>query len=260
MRYRYRDSALAQDVVLQAGSRRVDFETRVDWRESSRMLRTSFPVAIAAHEAACGIQFGSIRRSTRCDTPADRAKFEICAQKWVDLSVDGYGVALLDDCKYGHRVHDSILDLNLLRSPHWPDPTADRAAHVFTYALYPHAGDHVEGGVVRAAYELNVPLRIVGTPHGAKLPPRASWFAVSAPNVMIETVKQAEDGRGIIVRLYEASGAPVETDLRSGLPLGAASMTNLIEEGQEPLAISGDAVRLSFRPFEIHTLRLEQKE
>ena len=169
-------------------------------------------------------------------------------------------MALLDDCKYGHRVQDSILDLNLLRSPHAPDPTADRAAHVFTYALYPHAGDHVAGGVARAAYALNVPLRPIGAPRGTELPSRAVWLEVSAQNVIIETVKQAEDGRGLVVRLYEAAGAATEAELRCGLELAGASMTNLIEEGAEPLPIAGDAVRLFFRPFEIHTLRLELKE
>ncbi len=256
MRYRYRNSTLEQDVVLRAQSRRVDFETRVDWREDGRMLRTSFPVAVSARHATCGIQFGSILRPTHSDTPADRAKFEICAQKWVDISGDSYGVALLDDCKYGHRVQDGILDLNLLRSPHAPDPTADRAAHVFTYALYPHEGDHVAGGVARAAYELNMPLRPLGIPRGTELPPRAAWFEVSAPNVIIETVKQAEDGRGIVIRLYEAAGTATETLLGSGLDLSAVAMTNLVEEGGVPLQISGTAVRLSFRPFEIHTLRL----
>ncbi|HUK58281.1 MAG TPA: glycoside hydrolase family 38 C-terminal domain-containing protein [Stellaceae bacterium] len=255
-RYRYQDSTLEQDVVLCAESRRVDFVTRVDWRERGRMLRTSFPVAVAAREATCGIQFGSIRRPTHADTPADRAKFEICAQKWVDISAATYGVALLDNCKYGHRVQDNILDLNLLRSPQAPDPTADRAAHLFTYALYPHAGDHVAGGVVRAAYELNMPLRVLGPPHGAGLPPRASWFELSVENIVIETVKEAEDGQGIVLRLYEAAGRATAAELRCGFELAAAALTNLMEEGEEALPLAGNAVRLDFRPYEIHTLRL----
>ena len=259
MRYRYGGSTLEQDVVLWADGRRVDFETRVDWRESGRMLRTSFPVAVRAREATCGIQFGSIRRPAHSDTPADRAKFEVCAQKWIDLSDGAYGVALLDDCKYGHRVQDGILDLNLLRSPHAPDPSADRAAHEFIYALYPHAGDHVAGGVARAAYELNVPLRILGAPSGAKLPPRAAWLEVSAQHVIVETVKAAEDGHGIVVRLYEAAGAAADAELRCRLDLAGAALTNLVEEGAELLPVAGNTARLTFRPFEIHTLRLELK-
>jgi alpha-mannosidase len=256
MRYRYGQSTLEQEVALHAGSRRINFVTAVDWRESGRMLRTSFPVSITDREATCGIQFGSIRRPTHADQPADAAKFEVCAHKWVDLSDGAYGVAILDDCKYGHHVRDCVLDLALLRSTHAPDPQADRAHHSFTYALYPHAGDHVAGGVVRAAYALNVPLRPLGPPRGALLPPIASWFAMDAPDIVIETVKQAEDGNGIIVRMYESAGIATQATLSCGLAVAAASMTNLMEEGGTPLQLTQDGVKFRFHPFEIHTVRL----
>ena len=256
--YRFAGSVLTQDVVLFSGSRRVDFITTVDWHESARMLRTSFPVDVRPTEATCDIQFGSIKRPTHRNTPADRAKFEICAHKWLDLSDQDYGVALLNDCKYGHHVRDNVLDLNLLRSPSYPDPMADRGLHHFTYSLYPHLGDHVVGGVVRAGYELNVPVRpLACTPGRGPLAAIASWFQVAADNIVVETVKRAEDGRGLIVRLYEGNGAPTETILQCGFDLAEAELTNLIEEGAERLPIAGSAkVRLGFRPFEIHTVRL----
>ena len=256
--YRFGRSQLCQEVVLFSGSRRVDFITTVDWQESASMLRTSFPVDVAATEATCEIQFGSIRRPTHRNTPADAAKFEVCAHKWVDLSDRGYGVALLNDCKYGHRVHGSILDLDLLRSPAYPDPMADRGRHCFTYSLYPHAGDHVIGAVARAGYELNVPLRPLSSTVGdGPLPQSTSWFEIQAPNIIVETVKRAEDGRGLIVRLYEAAGASTRTVLRCGLAPALAASTNLIEEDERPLEIAGSAVELAFRPFEIRTLRIE---
>ena len=256
-RYRFGKSRLDQEVVLLADSRRVDFVTTVDWRESGSMLRTSFTPAVTAREASCDIQFGSIRRPTHTDTPGDFAKFEICAHKWVDISDGSYGVALLNDCKYGHRVHGNVLDLNLLRSPHYPDPVADRGEHRFTYSLYPHAGDHVSGGVAWAGYELNIPLRVLaGVPGNAPLGTSGSWFRVSVPAVIIETVKQAEDGNGLILRLYEAAGAGTRVELSCGFDLGAAEATNLIEEDPVPLRVSGNALALDFGPFEIRTIRL----
>jgi alpha-mannosidase len=255
-RYRYGDSVLRQEVVVFAGSRRIDFITSVDWRESERMLRTSFPVDITANEATCDIQFGSIRRPTHGDSPADLAKFEVCAHQWVDLSERDYGVALLNDCKYGHHLRGNILDLNLLRSPGYPDPTADRGHHCFTYSLYPHAGDHVSGGVARAGSELNVKLRLLAAPGGGKLPAAASWLAPEAANVVVATVKQAEDGRGLIVRLHEMAGVSTQTVLHCGFALAAAEATDLIEENPVSFEIAGRDLPLSFRPFEILTLRL----
>jgi alpha-mannosidase len=255
--YRFGASVLRQEVVLFAGSRRVDFVTSVDWHETERMLRTSFPVDVKASEAICDIQFGSIRRPTHCNTPADLAKFEVCAHKWVDLSDRGYGVALLNDCKYGHHLRGNILDLNLLRSPGYPDPTADRGRHRFTYSLYPHAGDHVAGGVARAGYELNVPLRpLAGAPGIGPLPAAQSWLQPEASDIVIETVKAAEDGNGLIVRLYEAAGASTQIVLRCGFALAAAAATDLIEENPVPVEFAERELRLELRPFDILTLRL----
>jgi alpha-mannosidase len=255
--YRFGASVLRQEVVLFAGSRRVDFVTSVDWHETERMLRTSFPVDVKASEAICDIQFGSIRRPTHCNTPADLAKFEVCAHKWVDLSDRGYGVALLNDCKYGHHLRGNILDLNLLRSPGYPDPTADRGRHRFTYSLYPHAGDHVAGGVARAGYELNVPLRpLAGAPGIGPLPAAQSWLQPEASDIVIETVKAAEDGNGLIVRLYEAAGASTHIVLRCGFALAAAAATDLIEENPVPVEFAERELRLELRPFDILTLRL----
>jgi alpha-mannosidase len=256
--YRIGKSTLRQEVVLLAGSRRIDFVTSVDWHEAGKMLRTSFVPSVSASEAVCDIQFGSIRRPTHTNTPADWAKFEICAHKWIDISDRGYGLALLNDCKYGHRVQGNVLDLNLLRSPGHPDPVADRGKHEFTYSLYPHTGDHVAGGVVRAGYELNMPLRVLdGGPEDGPLAPSASWFCVDTPGIVIETVKQAEDGSGFIVRLYEAAGASSRTELRCGFAIAEAAETNLIEEDAGPLEVSGGGLPLDFRPFEIRTLRLK---
>ncbi|HEY4471462.1 MAG TPA: glycosyl hydrolase-related protein, partial [Stellaceae bacterium] len=156
------------------------------------------------------------------------------------------------------RVQGNVLDLNLLRSPGHPDPVADRAEHHFTYSLYPHQGDHVAGGVTRAGYELNVPLRVLADrPGGGTLAPSIAWLRIDAPEIVIETVKQAEHGKGLIVRLYESAGASIRAELACGFALADAAETNLIEGEPSPLEVSGDSLRLDFRPFEIRTLRLK---
>jgi len=204
-------SRLTQEIVLTAGSRRLDFETEVDWREREKNLRAQFNVDVTTDEAACEIQFGHLKHPTHRNTSWDQAKFEICAHKWIDFSDRNYGVALLNDCKYGHKVFGNLMDINLLRSPISPDPEADRAVHRFTYSLYPHAGDHVAGGVIEAGYELNAPLRVVGiessTTSGAAGRSLVRVESEQTPcPVVVEAVKKAEDSNDLIVRLYEAQG------------------------------------------------------
>jgi alpha-mannosidase len=259
--YTYGASTLTQEVALTAGSRRLDFVARVDWRESGKMLRTSFPVAVTATEAVCEVQFGHVRRPTHRNTTWDLAKYEICAHRFIDLSDRGYGAALLNDCKYGHKARGNVLDIDLLRSPSSPDPKADRAKHEFTYSLFPHAGDHIAGGVVRAGYELNVPLGVRtvegrGGDGGGDLPLAAWLCRVDAANVVVETVKKAEDGDDLIVRLYEAHGASCRARVSFGLPIAAAALVDLMEENPQSLEVEEGGVTLAFGPFEIHTLRL----
>ncbi len=255
--YAYGASALVQEVSLKSGSRRLDFRTEVDWRESGRMLRTSFPVAVRSDHVTCDIQFGTIERPTHRNTSWDKAKFEVCCHRFMDLSDPGYGVALLNDCKYGHKALGNVLDLNLLRSPGYPDPAADKGRHEFTYALFPHAGDHRRGRVIQAAAELNVPLRCRAiAPGSGTLPARGSFLAVDAPGIMVEAVKKGEADEGLIVRLYEAYGQATSAVLQVGHPLARAEVVDLLEENGRPVQVAAGKVNLTFRPFEIKSLRI----
>jgi alpha-mannosidase len=221
------------------------------------MLRASFPVAVQSDEVTCEIQFGHLKRPTHRNTTWDVAKFEICAQKWIDLSERGYGVALLNDCKYGHKAVGNTLDIHLLRTPSYPDPVADRARHEFTYSLYPHAGDVQTGGVIQAAYELNIPLRVMEAGDNAassSLP--TSWVQIEQPNIVLEAVKKAEDSDDFILRLYEAHGARTQARLRFGFDVSSAELTDLMEENGQPLPVDGNAVEIAFRPFEVHTVKI----
>ncbi len=271
--YRLGHSEVTQEIILTAGSARLDFVTRIHWREIKTMLRTSFPVAVHADEATYEIQFGYLRRPTHRNTTWDLARDEVTAHRWADLSQRDYGVALLNDCKYGHKIKDGVLDLNLLRSapysgwrlvtdadvapgePH--GAYTDQCDHDVTYALFPHAGDAIAGNVTREAYALNVPLRVVETDaHDGPLPRSASYLGVDAPNVLVEAVKRAEDDGDVIVRLYECEGRDAHATVRFGFPVKAASLVDLMEENPASLAVTGDAVKVNFTPFAIQTLRV----
>lgn len=159
-RYRFGESTLVQKIVLEAGADTLRFETTVDWRESEKMLRASFPVQIMTDQVNCEIQFGYLKRPTTRNNAIEFARDEICAHQYIDLSQPDHGVALLSDSKYGYSAEGHTLDINLLRSPGYPDPVADRAEHGFVYALYPHAGDFVQAQVYRKGYELNTPISV----------------------------------------------------------------------------------------------------
>ena len=257
--YEYNNSILEQEIILSSGSRRVDFITRVDWKESDKMLRTSFPVNIYTNEVTCDMQFGNIKRSNNDNTSWDMAKYEICAHKYVDLSENNYGVALLNDCKYGYRVKGNVLDLNLLRSTSFPGSEADQGVHEFTYSLYPHWKNHIEGRVLQTAYELNVPLKVISSNRIRLNGTKTSFMKIDNENVIIETVKKAEYGDDIIVRLYECSGGSVKTNIKFGFEVKDVQMVNLLEEAVESLKFNQGNMELKFKPFEIHTLKITTK-
>ncbi|MBR2427836.1 MAG: alpha-mannosidase [Lentisphaeria bacterium] len=249
---------IKQRAVLSPGSRRLDFETDVDWQEHRAMLRTAFPVNVSAENAVFDIQYSFIKRPTCDNTSWDEAKFEVCGQRYADLSSDDYGAALLNDCKYGYRVKGSTLDLNLLRSPSYPDYSADRGTHTFTYSFLPHKGDHISGGVLPEAAALNrKPLRIDGAFSAAVEPP----CTLTSDSVTMEVVKKAEKDDTLIVRLVENHGKHASAELKLRDAAMSVTPTDLIEWGSgEEISSENGTVFLDFAPFEIKTLRLKSPE
>ncbi|HXF62692.1 MAG TPA: glycoside hydrolase family 38 C-terminal domain-containing protein, partial [Caldilineaceae bacterium] len=258
IRRRILHSPYVQRISLAHHSPQLDVETTIDWRERHVMLKAAFPVDVLSPTATYEIQWGNVQRPTHRNTSWDWARFETCAQKWVDLSEGNYGASLLNDCKYGHDIHHNVMRITLLRSPTVPDPEADQGEHRFAYSLLPHSGPWDER-TVAAAYALNDPLIVyrVSEPKEIAddaLPP--SLVTVDAPNVVIETVKQAEDGAGLIVRLYECRRWRGPVTLAAGFPLAGAWRANLLEENQTVLPVEGRQVTFDLRPYEIVTLRL----
>ncbi|MCC7358222.1 MAG: alpha-mannosidase [Anaerolineales bacterium] len=257
--WRFHTSTITQRLSLYAHTPRIDFRTEVDWHARQTLLKVAFPVNIRATRATYDIQFGSVERPTHWNTSWDWARFETIGHKWVDLSEGNYGVALLNDCKYGHDIKDNVLRLTLLRSAIDPDPLADEGRHSFTYSLLPHAGDWRVGGVVREAYALNVPLSAVALapqPQGA-LPSTFSLAATDADHVIIETVKEAEAGQALVFRVYEChqmrrTGAR----LKFARTIRNAVECNLVEEDERPVSFSGSALTFPIRPFEIKTFKV----
>jgi alpha-mannosidase len=251
------EAHLVQYIRLEANSRRVDFDTIIDWHAAHTLLKVAFPVAVHSPRATYEIQFGHIERPTHRNTPWDAARFEVPAQKWADLSEGDYGVALLNTGKYGYDIHGNVMRLTLLRSPKHPDPEADMGQHRFTYSLLPHRGEVAQSGVPLAGYDLNVPFQAQRLPvRDGVLAQTHSYFRLDHPNLIIEAVKRAEDGDGVIVRLYEAYRRRGCARLVTNGRFSRATRTDLLERDQEELGIHGGAVELPYRPFEIITLRL----
>jgi alpha-mannosidase len=247
-------SRFTQRMVLDAGSRVLRFESHVDWHEDHKLLKVAFSVAVRSHRATYEIQFGHVERTTHRNTSWDQARFEVCGHRWADLGEAGFGVALLNDCKYGYDVRGSVMRLSLLRAPTHPDPTADRGGHQFTYALMPHPGDFREAGVIAAAEDLNAPLRIVRG--NGQADPSRSLIEVDTPRVVVEAIKRAEDSDATVVRLYEAWGGRTKARLRTTLPARRAFLCDLLERDLEEIPVSDGEIELELTPFKILTLKL----
>ena len=254
LRFRFTvgDSEITQTVRLASGVRRLDFDTQVEWRETRKMLRVAFPVDVQTPRSTSEIQFGTFERPTHDNTSWERAQFEVCAHRFADLSEPTHGVALLNDCKFGHFLKGNVLDLNLLRSPTHPDETADRGHHRFTYALLPHEGDFAESDVVARAHGLNQPPVVLPGRVECDLPVR-----IMGDTVVLETLKRAEDGDAHVLRLYESKGRRAQCTLF--LPVDRpVREADIMEEPGEEIPLTNGQAELQFDPFEIKTLLLER--
>jgi alpha-mannosidase len=259
VRRRMLNSPYVQRISLCYNSPRLDVSTTIQWQERHILLKTAFPVDVLSPAATYEIQWGNVQRPTHRNTSWDWARFETCAQKWVDLSEGDYGASLLNTGKYGHDIRDNVMRISLLRSPTSPDFEADQGEQSFSYSFLPHPGGWNETTVAEA-YALNDPL-IVWAPAGAQKmtgdgQATAAFLSCDLPNLVIETVKQAEDGCGIIVRLYETQRKRGVATLAAAFPFAHAWRTNLLEENQYELEVSEGQVKVPVKPYQIVTLRL----
>ncbi|MBN1155051.1 alpha-mannosidase [candidate division KSB1 bacterium] len=246
-------SAITQEIYLSRRSKRLDFRTHVHWLETHKMLRVSFVVDIYCDQASYEIQYGYLKRATHRNTSWDMAKFEAPAQRYVDLSDMDYGVALLNDCKYGHKVYGNVLDLNILRSPTSPDPQADRGTHELTFSLLPHTGALVDSDVFSEAAQLNQPpLLFEGFVNREVHAP----LKLDSQDITVEVIKKAEREDALIVRLYEHRGKHASVNVVISPDYRRVAETNLMENELALLSVDDGHLKLDFKPFEIKTLKL----
>jgi len=253
----FQNSTFVRNITITAGSPRVDVRMIADWHEKHILLKVGFPLSAHNQKAAFAIPYGSIERPTTRNTPAERAKFEVPALEWGDISDAKHGFSLLNDSKYGYDAKGNVLRLSLLRSPEWPDPHADEGLHEFTYSMYAHPGTWREAETVRRGYELNYDLlAIETTKHPGAMKEEHSFLQVQAENVVLTAVKKAEEDGSLILRFYEWAGK--ESDVKIVLPVGAqsASETDLMERPIGDLAVPGGVLAVHTKPYEIKTIRV----
>lgn len=255
---KYNRSFIKQTIYLYHHIPRIDFVTEVDWREDSSVLKAEFPFAVNTDFATFEIQYGSVRRPTHSNTSWDTAKYEVCAHTWADLSEGNYGVSLLNDCKYGYSVRDGRMAITLLKAGMTPDPTLDRGKHTFTYALFAHSGTVQEGGTIRAAHSMNLPLltREMGSQKGS-LPAEASFFTCSHSSILIDCVKKADEENALILRFYETGNCLCNARFTSMFPLRAVWDCSLLEEQQTEIMLSdANSFLYTAKPFSVNTCKL----
>lgn len=236
----------------------IRFDTEVDWHETDTLLKVAFPANVNATRATFEIAFGNVERPTHANTSWDAARFEVNMQKWVDVSEGGYGLAVLNDGKYGVGVWDGVIRLSLLRSPKAPDPQCDMGRHRFTYVVLPHFDQYRIADVVAAAYALNAPARAIPLePRPGQAGELPKFVSTNSRNLVIESVKKAEDSGRIVVRLYECHNTRGEAELYCARPVRSAYLALLDETPIEELEVVDGVVFLAYRPFQILTVLLE---
>jgi len=254
---KFLSSVITQQIYLYRDIPRIDFENTVDWEQNNVLLRVNFPVDVNATKATFEIQYGNVERETTNNNSWDSAKFEVCGHKWADLSENARGISLLNDCKYGYSVKDGNLSLTLLKAGKYPNTDADMGTHRFTYSIYPHSGRWQDASTIQMAYNLNVPLQSAVCAQTTGTAAREfSLASSSCGNCFIEVMKQAEDGNGTILRIYENKNSKGKTTIRLGFAPQRIFECDLLENNLTEIEHQNHEFEFMLKPFEIKTFRI----
>ncbi len=254
----FMSSTFVQTLWLYDDIDRIDVEFDADWQERHQGLKVAFDVDINSSKATYEIQYGTVERPTYKNTSWDKAKFEVCGHRFADLSEGNYGVSLLNDCKYGYDIHDSLMTLTLLRAPTFPDEEADRGKQSCVYSLYPHGGTFDAVKAYSHAYSLNNPMiAIKAFGNYNKLPLRYSPIFVDKQNILCEVIKEAEDSNDYIFRLFECSNTKTTAKIDFGFAVDGVVICDMCENDIKQLDVSNNSVCLDFGAFEIHTIKVK---
>ena len=251
------NSFFTQDLVLYNDLDRIDFVTNIDWWEEKTMLKVAFPLTVQDSVATYEIPYGTIERSTQSRNSWEAAKSEVPAQRWADVSTAEYGVSLLNRSKYGYDIKGNTMRLSLLRSPKWPDATADRGKHTIEYSLYPHEKGWQEASTVRVGYEYNVPLMTMATDaHTGSLPTELSFVDLQSPNLILTSIKKAEDSDAWVVQWYEWMGIDCWAELRLPKNVRKAVSSDFLERDGEPFEVRGNTVTVNTKKNSTRTIKV----
>ncbi|MDR1637840.1 MAG: alpha-mannosidase, partial [Treponema sp.] len=246
----YNKSKITQDLILYTVHKRVDFKTQVDWQERSKLLKVSFPVDIRSVSARYEIQYGSLERNTTRSTSWDEAQFEVAGHQWADYSEKGFGVALMNDSKYGYDIKEGVMRLSLLKSAEHPDTEADRGLQEFTYSIYVHSEAWYASDLIPLAWDINSPLITV--------PGKADFgdlIKISSDDAALDAIKKSEEGNDIILRLHENHGGRSPLKIEFTAPVSGWAEANLMEEALGPFR-KERFIKRELKPFEIVTFRI----
>jgi len=252
---KFLDSEFIQKIYVYDNSPRIDFVTKIEWKQEHIVVKSAFPLDIHADKAVYETQFGYVERPTHENTSWDAAKFEVCAHKYADISEDDYGVAILNDCKYGHNAEGSTLKLTLLKCGTDPWKDADKGTHEFTYSLLPHSGNHKQGRVIQEAYKLNRPFIAMKAEGDGSISDAFSLVECNKENVIIETVKKAENCDAVVIRAYDSYNRKGEVEFKFGFDISEAYICDLMENKLDKIeVIDNRAISVNISNFEIVTI------
>lgn len=256
---KFLNSTIEQIITIYRDIPRIDFDVNADWHERHILVKTAFPVDVLSDKATYEIQYGAVERPAHMNTSWDQAKFEVCAQKWIDFAEADYGVALLNDCKYGHDVHDGVMRMSLWKCGTFPNEVADQGHHQLRYSLMPHTGSWREAKISNEAYGFNCPLVAVETAGEGTLAPIYSLASADQDNILITVVKEACDSDDLIIRAYESQGRRTDAEIRCGFAVTEAAEVDMMEQQVwEELAVCDNTFTTKFKPFEIKTFRIKK--
>ena len=260
---RFRNSTITQKIYLYNELDRMDFDTVIDWHLRHIIVKAAFPVDVNTNKATYEIQFGNIERNHTENTSWDVAKFETCAHKWADISDNGYGMALMNDCKYGHSVvNDSTIQLSLLRSGNSSSDSIeevnDQGEHIMAYSIIPHSGNYIDADIVRKAYAFNNPMiaREINNSDG-ETAQSFSLVNTDSENIIIDTVKKAENNDNVIFRLYESQNKKGRAKLKFGVDIKKLYLCDLLENIEKEIEVKDNTAEIDVNNFEIITLMAE---
>ena len=257
----FRKSTFTEYYCVYRMLERIDVNYEADWHEDHVVLKADYPVDVNATKATFDIQFGNVERSTTTNTTWEFAQFEESMHKWVDLSDNSFGLSILNDCKYGCDVKDGRIRPTLFRCATNPNTIQDREFHSFTFSIYPHEFAAKDSGVVEQAYSVNFPLyAIPAKAQKGELNDRCAFVTTLDDNIIIETVKIAEDSDELIVRAYETWNRKTTAQLFFYDDIESATECNLLEEEDAPVKFGGKSIEATFKPFEIKTFKVKLKK